>query len=38
MPFTEAIPSNDVVSLEDRPHQIGELAEKFGITLRTIRF
>lgn len=38
MPFDDLIPSCDVVTLEDRPHQIGELAEKFGITLRTIRF
>lgn len=38
VPFTESIPSSDVVTVEDRPHQIGELAEKFGITLRTIRF
>lgn len=38
VPFPELIPSSDVVSVEDRPHQIGELAEKFGITLRTIRF
>lgn len=38
VPFTESIPSTDVVTVEDRPHQIGELAEKFGITLRTIRF
>lgn len=38
MPFDDMVPSSDVVTLEDRPHQIGELAEKFGITLRTIRF
>ena len=38
VPFPELIPASDVVTVEDRPHQIGELAEKFGITLRTIRF
>ncbi len=36
--FEDDLPMTDVVGLEDRPHQIGELAEKFGITLRTIRF
>lgn len=38
MAFSDLIPSCDVVTVEDRPHQIGELAEMFGITLRTIRF
>lgn len=38
VPFTDQIPTNEVMPLEDRPHQIGELADKFGITLRTIRF
>lgn len=36
--FEDGLPTTDVVGLENRPHQIGELAEKFGITLRTIRF
>ena len=36
--FEDELQTTDVVGLEDRPHQIGELAEKFGITLRTIRF
>lgn len=38
VPFSESIPSSDIVTVDDRPHQIGELAEKFAITLRTIRF
>lgn len=38
VPFSDQPPHDELMSLEDRPHQIGELAEKFGITLRTIRF
>jgi len=30
--------TSEVMPLENRPHHIGELAERFGITLRTIRF
>lgn len=37
-PFTDQVPHGELMSLDDRPHQIGELAAKFGITLRTIRF
>lgn len=38
IPFSELVPQGEVFTVEDRPHQIGELAEKFGVTLRTIRF
>ena len=27
VPFTDQIPTNEVMPLEDRPHQIGELAD-----------
>ena len=37
-PFEDTFPFADLVPVEGRLHQIGELAEKFGITLRTIRF
>jgi DNA-binding transcriptional MerR regulator len=30
--------TSELMPVENRPYQIGELAEKFGITLRTIRF
>lgn len=36
--FNDLAPQGEVFTVEDRPHQIGELAEKFGVTLRTIRF
>jgi DNA-binding transcriptional MerR regulator len=29
---------SDILDGEDRPHLIGELADRFGVTLRTIRF
>lgn len=29
---------SDILDVEDRPHLIGELADRFGVTLRTIRF
>jgi DNA-binding transcriptional MerR regulator len=29
---------SEILAVEDRPHLIGELAERFGVTLRTIRF
>ena len=28
----------DTPAIEDRPHLIGELAERFGVSLRTLRF
>ena len=30
--------ASELIPIENRPHQIGELADRFGITLRTIRF
>jgi len=29
---------SELLAVEDRPHLIGELADRFGVTLRTIRF
>jgi DNA-binding transcriptional MerR regulator len=29
---------SEILGVEDRSHLIGELAERFGVTLRTIRF
>lgn len=29
---------SEILGVEDRPHLIGELADRFGISLRTIRF
>jgi DNA-binding transcriptional MerR regulator len=37
-PHDETFALPELMPIENRPHQIGELAEKFGITLRTIRF
>lgn len=34
----EMFAMSELMPVEKRPYQIGELAEKFGITLRTIRF
>ncbi|MDK9697040.1 MAG: MerR family transcriptional regulator [Siculibacillus sp.] len=34
----EMFAMSELMPVENRPHHIGELAEKFGITLRTIRF
>ena len=34
----EMFAMSELMPVENRPHQIGELAERFGITLRTIRF
>lgn len=31
-------PFSEILAVEDRPHSISELAERFDVTLRTIRF
>lgn len=38
VPFTDQISTSEVIPVDDRPHQIGELAASFGVTLRTLRF
>ena len=37
-PHDDMFAMSELMPVENRPYQIGELAEKFGITLRTIRF
>jgi DNA-binding transcriptional MerR regulator len=37
-PHNDMFVMSELIPVENRPYQIGELAEKFGITLRTIRF
>jgi DNA-binding transcriptional MerR regulator len=37
-PHHHTPPTSDLMTIENRPHQIGELAETFGITMRSIRF
>ncbi|WP_333825946.1 MerR family transcriptional regulator [Pinisolibacter sp.] len=37
-PHDDMFVMSELIPVENRPYQIGELAEKFGVTLRTIRF
>ena len=37
-PSDDMFAMSELIPVENRPYQIGELAEKFGVTLRTIRF
>ena len=37
-PHNDMFVMSELIPVENRPYQIGELAEKFGVTLRTIRF